>query len=513
MLRGLFLVGLLGWASACAPSLKPEDDGGTGGGGPPGGAKIETTDNGDGTFTTVVDATSETDYVYFDFESQGEKTVELPLNSTDWDIGFRRHLIPTNGGISGPGGVMVAPLEGDLFAETTDAPTTGYLTDAEDPPEDGDEDPDFVFNAIETSWFRYNPSDHTLSPAERTYVVRTVEGRHYKFRVLDYYDAVGTAGHLTFSWGEIGPPSTPDSFTVDASGGIVYLSIAEGGAVSVSDPATSSTWDLALDANTLIRTNGGTSGAGFGGARVTDAETDYDALTSTSTVGFTVDSMIVPPGPPGQPDTSGHAEMNLWYDYDPKSHKVTTRGEIYVVRAADGTYGKFQIVYFADGVYELRLAPIARLVTDESSTIDASSDWTYFSFRLGEVVSPDDPATSGDWDLALNGLRLQTNSGTSGAGDGGALDPSETQLSDVLIAPASGYAADELLSIDDDDFSGSPVLNPWYETATTTPLDQAFLLRTADGGFVKLKIDGFGAGVYSIDWAYAGAGLMDFGDD
>lgn len=512
MLRALFLVGLVGWMG-CAPSLKPEDDGGTGGGGPPGDAKIETTDNGDGTFTTVVDATSETDYVYFDFESQSEKSVELPLNSTDWDIGFRRHLIPTNGGISGPGGVMVAPLEGDRLADLSDAPATGYLTDVDDPPEDGDEDPDFVFNAIETSWFRYNPSDHTLSPADLTYVVRTVEGRHYKVRIADYYDGVGTAAHLTFTWGEIGPPATADSFTVDTSAGIVYLSVAEGGPVSVSDPATSSSWDLALDASTLIRTNGGTSGAGLGGARVAGEGAVYEELSSTPTVGFTVDSMIVPPGPPGQPDTSGHAEMNLWYDYDPKSHKVTTRGEVYVVRTADGGYGKFQIVYFADGVYELRLAPIARVVTDETSSIDASSGFTYFSFRLGAVVDPDDPSMSSEWDLALSGLELQTNSGTSGSGNGGALDPSEALLSDILIAPASGYAPDEALSINNDDFSGSPVLNPWYQAATTTPLDQAFLLRTADGGFVKLKIGAFGAGVYSIDWAYAGAGLVDFGDN
>lgn len=514
-MRGLVLVGLItcmACVTACAPSLRPEDDGGGGdGGGTNTQGKITTVDNGDGTFTTTVDATSETEHVYFDFETQSEKTVDKPLNSTEWDLGFMRHLIPSNGGVSGPGGVMVAPLDGNDFAfgSLTDAPTTGYRTDVEDPPEDGDEDPDHVFNAVETQWFDYNADNHTLSPANRTYVVRTVEGRHYKVKILDYYDAVGVAGHLSFTWGEIGPPSTPDSFTVDANGGTVYLSIADGGPVSVSDPATSSDWDLALDANTLIRTNSGTSGPGFGGARVSEAE-DYETSETTSTIGFTVDSMIVPPGPPGQPDTSGHAILNLWYDYDAMSHKVTTRGETYFIRAADGTYGKFQIVYFADGVFEVQLAPVSMAVTDETTSIDASADWTYFSFRLGAVVEPEDAAASADWDIALNGVMVQTNSGSSGAEGGGALDPLESDLSAITVAPSGGYTVDENLSIDGNDFSGSPVLNPWYEPATTTPQDKAFLLRTADGGYVKLEIGDYTAGVYTIDWAYAGAGRTSF---
>jgi hypothetical protein len=114
------------------------------------------------------------------------------------------------------------------------------------------------------------------------------------------------------------------------------------------------------------------------------------------------------------------------------------------------------------------------------------------------------------WDIALNGVMIQTNSGTSGMGGGGALDPAVILLSDITSAPAAGYGLDAQLSIDGNDFSGSPVLNPWYEAATTTPQDKAFLLRTADGGYVKLKLGGYTAGVYAIDWAYAGAGLTNF---
>jgi hypothetical protein len=117
---------------------------------------------------------------------------------------------------------------------------------------------------------------------------------------------------------------------------------------------------------------------------------------------------------------------------------------------------------------------------------------------------------SSAWDLALSDVMLQTNSGTSGMGEGGALDPAVSALSAINSAPSSGYEVDEQLSIDGNDFSGSPVFNPWYETGTTTPLDKAFLLRTADGGYVKLKIGGYTAGVYDLTWAYAGAGRSDF---
>ena len=187
-------------AVGCAPSIKPEGTGGGGAGTPTPQGAITTTDNGDGTFTTTVDATSEENYRYFDFETQADVEVEKPLNSTKWDLGFRRHLIPSNGGISGPGGVLVAVLEDVDFDAIEDAPVLGYQQDAEDLAEDGDDDPDFVFNAVATSWFAYNVDNHTLSPSGRVYIVRTVEGKHYKVKFEDYYDRAGTGGFPTFSW-------------------------------------------------------------------------------------------------------------------------------------------------------------------------------------------------------------------------------------------------------------------------------------------------------------------------
>jgi hypothetical protein len=189
---------------------------------------------------------------------------------------------------------------------------------------------------------------------------------------------------------------------------------------------------------------------------------------------------------------------------------VTTKGDVFIIRTAQGDYGKFQILYYAEGVYELRIAPVARTVSSEQRVIDASAGWTYYSFVLDRTIEPVNPATDLSWDIALNAAMVQTNSGTSGAGNGGALDPSQANLSAIATAPASGYTLDTQLDIDGNAFSGSAVLNGWYQSGTTTPNDSAYLLRSADGTFAKMKIGAYDSGSYTIDWAYAGPGHTDF---
>lgn len=60
-----------------------------------------------------------------------------------------------------------------------------------------------------------------------------------------------------------------------------------------------------------------------------------------------------------------------------------------------------------------------------------TNDWIYFNLRTGEVFNRFNPNADiaegeqkvrADWDLAFCGFRLRTNSGTSGIGQGGAID-------------------------------------------------------------------------------------------
>lgn len=52
-----------------------------------------------------VDASSTTQYAYFDLASGAVVTVASPTTSTAWTLGFRRYEVRINGGVAGPGGV------------------------------------------------------------------------------------------------------------------------------------------------------------------------------------------------------------------------------------------------------------------------------------------------------------------------------------------------------------------------------------------------------------------------
>ena len=83
----------------------------------------------------------------------------------------------------------------------------------------------------------------------------------------------------------------------------------------------------------------------------------------------------------------------------------------------------------------------------------SSEYWTYFSFEKGEVVGTgkfdddaDDAAWAGrkDWDFAICGDRMKTNSGTSGKGMGGVQKNTTHNFATLEKAPVEGYVTDEI---------------------------------------------------------------------
>jgi hypothetical protein len=168
------------------------------------GAKIVTETNADGVFTTRVDASAANEWVYFSFSTQAEATPPDPANSPDWDLGFQRFNIITNGGASGTAGAAVAILDGQDFEAVTTAPADGYLEDQPDS-DDADMIVDSAF-AEGDGWYDYDQSDNTLSPKAIVYVVRLGNGAHYKLHLLDYYDDTGTSAHPSFTWAELPVP-------------------------------------------------------------------------------------------------------------------------------------------------------------------------------------------------------------------------------------------------------------------------------------------------------------------
>jgi hypothetical protein len=158
---------------------------------------IEVLDEDGDVITTRVDATSDSEWIYMDLETNAEVDSDEP----NWDVAFQRFSIMLNGGASGEGDVEVAVLEA-RFDDVDTAPDADFITDQEDSDDDND-DPDLAFSSGETGWYSYNVANHTLSPRAFTYVIRSVEANYFKLAVLDYYDDAGTSGFLTFEWSRL----------------------------------------------------------------------------------------------------------------------------------------------------------------------------------------------------------------------------------------------------------------------------------------------------------------------
>ena len=68
---------------------------------------------------------------------------------------------------------------------------------------------------------------------------------------------------------------------------------------------------------------------------------------------------------------------------------------------------------------------------DTTIIIDARdyNEWIYFSLRTAEIVNPQNPSSSLEWDVAFQRKHIKTNSGLSGIGSGGAsVDSSMTWI-------------------------------------------------------------------------------------
>lgn len=165
---------LLLLAPGCAPDLSGELDPGPAPSLPPGGV--------------LVDATSETEEVGFDLDGAAEVETTDPA----WDLSFLRYHVRLNGGVSGAGTVEAAVLTGIAYEDVTGPPDTGFATDAPDANGDG------IDELVLAGWYEYDLVDHTLTPADVVYVVRSTEGADHKLAFLSYYDQAGTPAMISF---------------------------------------------------------------------------------------------------------------------------------------------------------------------------------------------------------------------------------------------------------------------------------------------------------------------------
>ena len=140
----------------------------------------------------------------------------------------------------------------------------------------------------------------------------------------------------------------------------------------------------------------------------------------------------------------------------------------------------------------------------KSFTVHATStnpdDWCYFSFEKGDSVVIDKANAAKDqtWDIAFQRFYVRTNSGTSGNGQGGALDTKQTTFDAVTTVPTSGFIADSkekmmlIMSKFEEHSLNTAFQVPgyeeyyswtWYNYMINTwfPNNNVFIIRTADG--------------------------------
>ncbi|QSQ19929.1 HmuY family protein [Pyxidicoccus parkwayensis] len=180
---------------------------------PENGTHVRHTDNGDGSYTTTVDATSKDAWIGLDLDL-GKQT-DAAVDAV-WDLSFQRFGIRSRGGVNGTGGVEVAVLRDKTFAAVTQAPSSGYATDKADG-DDAGTDPDTVFQAGD-GWYAYDPATHKLTARPLVFVVHSDSGAYFKVEMLSYYDDAGTPAMLKLRWAKVqGPvsggqlPSAPGS--------------------------------------------------------------------------------------------------------------------------------------------------------------------------------------------------------------------------------------------------------------------------------------------------------------
>ncbi|MFK7991381.1 MAG: HmuY family protein [Sandaracinaceae bacterium] len=256
-----------------------------------------------------------------------------PSVDTGWDIAFRRTAVRSNSGTSGPGMAGAQVYDETLaFDDIEDVDTFGFAVDTLiDSGAPGAEIESL--NGPLLNWYDYDPVRHAVSPTDQTYLLRTASGGYARMRIWTWED-----GHYAMSLHGVERRVVARTLSVDVTEADRFVSVRDGAVVEdVSEPMADSRWDLWLSSS-AVRTNGGTSGTAEAGVTPSEATT-LTGLGTAPSDGYAVDA-------------EGNPALADWHTGD----GGTSRGLVYFLRAADGTYGALRVVSQVAGVYTLELA-------------------------------------------------------------------------------------------------------------------------------------------------------------
>ncbi len=110
-------------------------------------------------------------------EDQGKKKA---FQNLDWDLGFSRTKIITNGGATNPLGKTAAINLGPVdFDKVSKAPKKGYV---QDKVSFGN-----LVNKELSGWYNYRTRTHNIESKKNVYVIKLSDERYMKMRILNYY--------------------------------------------------------------------------------------------------------------------------------------------------------------------------------------------------------------------------------------------------------------------------------------------------------------------------------------
>jgi hypothetical protein len=154
------------------------------------------------------------------------------------------------------------------------------------------------------------------------------------------------------------PAIQSQTFEVNATGSTTwkYFSFAKNDTVTVTDPLTSTAWDLAFQ-RYRIKTNGGKSGNGAGSAANSykKGQSGFDALTTVSdTSTFFNDNDISIAVQGGYATYVVNPKLYTWFAIElaAQGTQIVPSDYVYVVKTSDGKYAKvwFRSYYSATNV-------------------------------------------------------------------------------------------------------------------------------------------------------------------
>ncbi|HXK20350.1 MAG TPA: HmuY family protein [Polyangiaceae bacterium] len=119
------------------------------------------------------------------------------LDSTAWDLGFKRFIVRTNGGDSGPG--QGGAIRVALAWDKVDASTLGKQMLPRESWFDADcnlkVDENMELVTTFSGWSMYDEATHVLNAADVVFITAGADGTLYKVGILDYYSTpAGTHG-------------------------------------------------------------------------------------------------------------------------------------------------------------------------------------------------------------------------------------------------------------------------------------------------------------------------------